>query len=101
MSRRRDRVRNRRSKRPPDRWMLILQTGLFVGGLAFLYLFGDQIASGAGNLVSELSERPASLDHDAGADDSGAGLPKKRRAPVLERPSPPDTGPQGDGAQTD
>lgn len=99
--------------------MLILQIGLFVGGLAFLYLFGDQIASGAGNLVSELTEpqqaQSGAVERDGGTGESGSPLPEKRRAPVLESPSsgesadassetganhpPPDTG--SHGAQTD
>jgi len=68
--------------------MLIVQIGLFVAGVALIYLFGDQIASGAGNLVSELTDsrkpRPEALEGDAGIDEPAGGLPERRRVPALE-----------------
>jgi len=73
MTNRRDRVRNRRRNRRPDRRVIVLQIFTLVGTIAFLYVFGDRVAAGAGNLVSELTD--------------------SRRAPLQSEPADPELAP--------
>lgn len=84
MSRRRQRVRNRRRKKPPNRWIIFAQIGLLVGVILFLYLFGDAVVDGATNLVVQLTDKPKSTVEKTS--DAGTGGSEGGAQPVLESP---------------
>lgn len=86
MSRRRRRIRNRRGKKKPNKWLILVQLLVLAGVLVFLFGFRDYLAMSASSMVNSVAGSDLDVKKKKG---ERAEQTPPNKQPKLETPAQP------------